>query len=267
MVILADVSVLRFCYISDYLGDVSKPNTLSYRLLQNIQDIKGAPPTIRIGGNTQDVAKYCPTCLETLNSSFTGTDTEATNVSFNSNLFRVLNENVPSEQQYTFGLNLGQDDVKIPLAEIAAAQEYLNLTRLRYYELGNEPDFYATRRRIRPSSWNVAAYAQQSVSYLQQLIASLGQQNHPGFMYGSLANFPRSQDFSISTLARLGVNKLVPDIAAFSDHLYFGEVCTRKSLHPWADSACLILCSCWSSADHYSSVPEPSQHTRRCYRF
>jgi hypothetical protein len=212
------------------LGDVNKPNSFSHQLLQNIQDRTGYPPRIRVGGNTQDRAKYCDTCPETLNNTFADGNTEAVNVTFNRNLFTVLNDNVPSEQEYTFGLNLGQDNVQFPLAELKAAQAYMNTSRIIAYELGNEPDFYNTRSTVRGPSWNVFTYVQQTTSFLSQLTASVlgpsGQKarNFPGYMYGSM--FPDS--FSIGTLLKLGVHKVVEDIKIFNLHCYFGDVCTRK---------------------------------------
>lgn len=209
---------------------MDKPNNFSHQLLQNIQDRSGHPPRIRVGGNTQDRAKYCDTCPETLNNTFADGNTEAVNVTFNRNLFTVLNENVPSEQEYTFGLNLGQDNVQFPLAELKAAQKYMNTSRILAYELGNEPDFYNTRSNARGPSWNVFAYVKQTTSFLSQLTTSVlgrnGQkaQNFPGYMYGSM--FPDS--FSIGTLLKLGVYKMVEDIKIFNLHCYLGDVCTRK---------------------------------------
>lgn len=180
------------------------------------------------------MAKYCPACVQTLNNTFTPGNAEAVNVSFNADLFKVLNENVPSEQQYIFGLNLGQEEVNIPLAELAAAQKHMNSSRLIGYELGNEPDFYASRRKIRPASWNVLAYVRETVNYLLQFNAFLGPAAEgdafPGYMYGSLINRPWSQDFSIGTFVKLGVRNLVKNIKIFSEHNYFGDVCTRELL-------------------------------------
>ncbi|PLB49722.1 hypothetical protein P170DRAFT_357055 [Aspergillus steynii IBT 23096] len=223
---------IEFNFIVDYLGDVGKPNPLSHRLLQNIEDRTGASPHIRVGGATQDVARYCEICSETMSSTFADDDIHAVNVSFNAGLFQVLNENAPSSQKYTFGLNLGDENIKVPMAELAAAQSYLNLSRLTHYELGNEPDYYYTKLGNRGKSWDVVAYVKQSLSYLRKLVASVAQTSRPEalprFLYGSMANHPASQDFSLSTLAKLGVKDIVPEIAAFSEHKYFGEACTDE---------------------------------------
>ena len=60
---------IEFCYIVDYLGDIQGSNKLSKRLLQNIQDLSGEPPIIRIGGHTQDAARYSSNCTQTLTNN------------------------------------------------------------------------------------------------------------------------------------------------------------------------------------------------------
>jgi len=77
-------------------------------LLQNVQDKSGLPPILRIGGNTQDIAKFCENCPVAMNSTYKAGSTEAVNVTFSKGLFKAMNENGPSNQNYIFGLNLGQ---------------------------------------------------------------------------------------------------------------------------------------------------------------
>ncbi|OBT81651.1 hypothetical protein VE02_10289 [Pseudogymnoascus sp. 03VT05] len=228
---------IEFCWITGYLGDVNQANALSLRLLQNIQDLSGFPPRIRIGGNTQDVANYCDDCTQTLNNTFASNsqiglfaNTEAANVTFNKNLFRVLNENVPSEQEYTFGLNFGENNLSNTLAEFKAVEQYMNLSRITAYELGNEPDFYSTYRHFRPLSWDIFSYAQQITSFLTKITASLSKSEAKGFagyMSGSFATSPVDQgDFSLGSLIKMGIKEVVNEIKIFSLHCYFGDVCT-----------------------------------------
>ncbi|KAH8812634.1 hypothetical protein F5884DRAFT_878457 [Xylogone sp. PMI_703] len=227
---------IEFCYITAYLGDLSKANAFSRQLLQNIQDRIGSPPRIRIGGDTQDVARYCDDCSQTLNNTFRSSptnplETEAVNVTFNRNLFRVLNENAPSEQQYTFGLNLGQNSFEYPLAELQAAEKYMNVSRFIAYELGNEPDVYYLYSDKRGPGWNITTYAQQSVDFLLQLTASLSAQqsrHFPGYMYGS-TNF---DVFPFASLVQLGVFDIVKGIEQLSRHCYFGQACSVPDAIP-----------------------------------
>lgn len=47
---------IEFAFFPDYAGNSSNPNTFSNNLLDNIGDLAGTKPYIRVGGNTQDYA-------------------------------------------------------------------------------------------------------------------------------------------------------------------------------------------------------------------
>lgn len=193
---------IEFCYIIDYLGDVKKPNTLSKRLLQNIQDLGGST-VIRVGGDTGDATHYCDDCKDTLMNVFHSGATEASKVTYNKDLFSVLNDNVPSKQQIISGLNLKHDVESVAQAEVAAAEKYLLGSRLLSYELGNEPDDYDSSVR---SPWNVQVYASQIISWIQ--IIQIKTKTKHGWQIGALARVPSaSKTFPITTLNSLGVPK------------------------------------------------------------
>lgn len=222
---MASLSI-EFCYAIDYLGDVDSPNVLSLNLLQNIEDIVGNPPVIRLGGHTQDAASFCAACPETLNNTFAPGNDEAIAVSYNKNFFRVLNENVPPRQEFIFGLNFGGNDVSIPLAEVRAAEKYMHPSRLRAYELGNEPDFYGSQR---PKPWNVQTYVAQQANWLGQL----AKKTSKGFSIGALAQLPVYQgNFSLAEIVALGLSKKVDYAVSLSDHTYPYSMCDRKFYKP-----------------------------------
>lgn len=116
----------------------------------------------------------------------------------------------------------------------------MNLSRITAYELGNEPDFYSINRQFRPLSWDIFSYAQQTASFLTKITASLGKneaKRFAGYMAGSFANSPVDQGiFSLGSLIKMGIKEVVNEIKIFSNHCYFGDVCTRKFL--------IVLCSC-----------------------
>jgi hypothetical protein len=212
---------IEFCYILDYLGDVGSPNTFSRQLLQNVEDRLGTPPVIRIGGHTQDVARYCENCTSTLANVFVPGNAEAVNVTFGKGLFDVLNNNVPSKQQFIFGLNLGQDDVQFPLAEVVAAERYLKPERLRSFELGNEPDFYNVQR---PDGWNVQIYAQQVLDWISQ-IQNVTKKSL-SLQLGALAQEPIYMgNFSLVELSEMGVPAALGIVTSLSDHTYPFSIC------------------------------------------
>ena len=220
---IASLSI-EFCYITDYFGDVGKPNHLTLQLLQNIQDILGAPPVIRIGGHTQDAAQYEASNPETLTNIFEPGNLEAVNVTFNSGLFQVLNENVVSRQQFILGLNFGQDDVAYPLAEVVAAESLLQSGRLYAYELGNEPDFYSASQR--PPPWNIEVYAQQQLDWISKLQTKINHSDH-GFQLAAFAQEPIYMgNFSLAELTTLGVSKVLGNVKSYSDHTYPYSMCS-----------------------------------------
>ncbi len=219
---IASLSI-EFCYIVDYLGDANRANKLSKQLLQNIQDISGVPPLIRIGGHSQDAAKYCSDCSETLVNVFVPGNLEAVNVTYNKNLFSILNNHVPSKQQFIFGLNLGQDVEMFPQEEVEAAEQYLRDSRVQSYELGNEPDFYGPSQRAAP--WNMETYTSQVVSWIKQIQAST--KTKRGWQFGALAQEAKWQgNFSIPGFNALGVPESIKPLVSYSDHTYPYSICS-----------------------------------------
>lgn len=219
---------IEFCYITDYLGDTMKPNFLSQQLLQNVEDILGAPPIIRIGGHTQDAARYNQSSPDTLSNLFEPGNLEAVEVTFNSDLFHVLNENAVSHQQYIFGLNFGQNQVDYAKAELTAAESLLHASRLFAYELGNEPDFYSATQRPRP--WNVDTYAQQQLNWIASLKTEIKHHSHQ-FQLGAFAQEPIWQgNFSLAELTKMGLPESLGNVKSYSDHTYPFSVCSSTSL-------------------------------------
>jgi len=214
---------IEFCYIVDYLGDISGSNVLSKQLLQNIQDISGVPPLIRIGGHTQDAAQYCSDCSETLVNVFAPGNLEAVNVTYNKNLFSILNNHVPSKQKFIFGLNLGRNVEIFPQQEVAAAEQYLHDSRVQSYELGNEPDFFGASQTGGP--WNVQIYTSRVVSWIKQIQAST--KTKRGWQFGALAQEAKWQgNFSIPEFNDLGVPESIKPLVAYSDHTYPYSICS-----------------------------------------
>lgn len=161
---------------------------------------------------------------QTVNNTFATGNDEAIAVSFNRNLFEVLNLNVPSRQKIIFSLNFAGNDVSIPIAEVEAAEKYMDPDRLLSYELGNEPDFYNVQR---PGVWNVKA----SWTNRNSGLASCHQRRRRGLSSGPLhiAQEPRWMgDFSLVGLNSLGMAKKVDYPVAYSDHTYPYSLCDGR---------------------------------------
>ncbi|GIC93147.1 glycosyl hydrolase family 79 C-terminal domain-containing protein [Aspergillus udagawae] len=164
---------------------------------------------------TQETGSELSFTCNTLNNTYETGNDEAIAVSFNKGLFTVLNENVPARQEFIFGLNFGRNDVSVPLAEVEAAEKYMHPSRLRAYELGNEPDFYGSSQRSRP--WTVDKYVAEQERWLDQL----GKKTKKGFSIGALAQLPVYQgNFSLAGITALGLPKKVDYPVSLSDHTY-----------------------------------------------
>ncbi len=239
---------IEFCYVSDYLGLPSAPNMLSLSLLQNIQDRTSNPPIIRLGGDTQDVARYCATCPSPFLATYSPGNTEAIDVAYNAEFFKILNQNVPSKQRYIYGLNFKQDNYSRCAEEVHAAQQFLDPKRIVSYELGNEVDIYqipAWGRYNRPKGWNVEIYVNETVSWLTGINAAetgnaKGGKGFPGWQIGTFAQQALYQgNFSLREVIKLGILQDVGNIVSLSEHTYFSSVCNRKfvlSLLSWLPS-------------------------------
>jgi hypothetical protein len=112
------------------------PNTFSIQLLQNLADYAGAPPHIRIGGNTQDYMIFNETFKElgwrkNANSTAQGA-IAADSMIIGPGYFQAV-DRFPKGTWVTYGLNLA-------------------------YEAGNEPDLYL-QNGMRAGAWDGKAYS------------------------------------------------------------------------------------------------------------
>jgi hypothetical protein len=142
------------------------PNTLSINLLQNLADYAGAPPHIRLGGNTQDYmqydADYTDIAWKSNPSSTAQGAIAADSMIIGPGYFEALNR-FPKDTPVTYGLNLAymEDDWEDRI--VAAAQGAVSgMTNVKLYsfEVGNEPDLWL-QNAFRTAPWNGQTYTTQ----------------------------------------------------------------------------------------------------------
>ncbi|PVH97318.1 glycoside hydrolase family 79 protein [Periconia macrospinosa] len=139
------------------------PNNFSIQLLQNLADYSGAPPHIRVGGNTQDYILF--------NSSYTkfGWEKNAKSIGKGAiasdsmivgpGYFKAM-DRFPKGTWVTYGLNLAYQgsDAADKMVELAqAAVDGLKNTQLYSFEIGNEPDLWL-QNGFRAGAWDGKAY-------------------------------------------------------------------------------------------------------------
>ena len=144
-------------------------NDFSIQLLQNLADYSGAPPHLRIGGNTGDYmifdASYKAFDLER-NARSTGPGAIASDANiFGPSMFQAI-DRFPTDTPITYGLNLAyeaSDFTSKIVAEAQAALDGLKNVKLVSFEIGNEPDLYL-KNGFRTGAWDGKTYVQQVLS-------------------------------------------------------------------------------------------------------
>jgi hypothetical protein len=141
-------------------------NQFSVTLMQNLADYAGAPPHIRLGGNTQDYFVYDPDY-----TTFNWKDNEASTAQgeiaadslvVGPGYFEAL-ERFPEGTPVTVGLNMAYsntdwEDRIVTFAQ--AAVDGMKNTKLYSFEIGNEPDLYL-ENQMRSGSWSGQVYTEE----------------------------------------------------------------------------------------------------------
>ncbi|KAJ4342691.1 hypothetical protein N0V87_000900 [Didymella glomerata] len=142
------------------------PNQLSIKLLQNLADYAGAPPHIRLGGNTQDYMiyekDYTDIAWKKNPSSTAQGNIAADSMVIGPGYFEALNR-FPKDTPVTYGLNLAYMESDWEDRIVAAAQGAVSgMTNVKLYsfEVGNEPDLWL-QNTFRTAPWTGQVYTTQ----------------------------------------------------------------------------------------------------------
>jgi hypothetical protein len=131
-------------------------------LLQNLADYSGAPPHLRIGGNTGDYMIY-DSSYNSYDFQMNGNNIYSpSSMTFGDGFFKALNR-FPDGTPITYGLNLAYQDSDFISNIVKEAQAVIdNLGNLQLYsfEVGNEPDLYG-QNGFRTGAWSGQIYVQE----------------------------------------------------------------------------------------------------------
>ncbi|KAF2703652.1 glycoside hydrolase family 79 protein [Pleomassaria siparia CBS 279.74] len=141
-------------------------NALSIGLLQNLADYSGAPPHIRLGGNTGDYALFDASYAnfqvgQNPKATSQGTIPADNNV-IGPAYFEVL-ERFPKDTPVTFGLNMAyydSDYIDQIVRTAQAAVDGMKNVNLYSFEVGNEPDLWL-QNKFRNGSWGGKTYMKE----------------------------------------------------------------------------------------------------------
>ncbi|KAI0377012.1 glycoside hydrolase superfamily [Hypomontagnella monticulosa] len=226
-------------WLNDYLS-----TPLAKTLLSSIADITGAPPPIRVGGNTADQTYLHPTLPGgNISDPIPGLP--------NAKLFNVTPswydtwaDYFPAGTPLIYTLNLAANESAWSNAVAQAEAAYAALgDKLVMFELGNEIDHFINKG-WRSASWGVDEYIGQFRNLTGQIRAAEWYKNaesKPRFQAGVFADPPwvpdqqdEIDDFSIANLTREGEGGIVERdedreiIGSYATHLYPQSSCDAK---------------------------------------
>ena len=170
---------IEFSSFPDFAGNTSRPNTFSDNLLNNIGNLTGTKPYIRVGGNTQDYAIFNSSLLNLATIGIfndTISPDYPTTLTFGPKFFQSYH--TWPDTKFTHGFNLGRNSTaarKALIESVPYACKALEGDRLLYWELGNEPDLYSTSSQgpVRPPSWNERWYVRQWLHWSREIHAAM----------------------------------------------------------------------------------------------
>ncbi|KAJ9663459.1 hypothetical protein H2201_005667 [Coniosporium apollinis] len=147
---------IEFAFFPDFTSSKAQPNVFSNNLLENIWELSGTKPFIRVGGKTHTSVKGTvvlersrdyPTILSVGPSYFDS-------------------HSIFSNTKYIHGFNLGKNGTTARqslLATVPLACKALGNGKLLYWEFSNEPDLFKTSAQgaVRPRDWDEQDYVNE----------------------------------------------------------------------------------------------------------
>ncbi|KAK3950484.1 hypothetical protein QBC32DRAFT_326117 [Pseudoneurospora amorphoporcata] len=188
---------IEFSSFPDFAGNNSCPNTFSENLLDNLGNIIGTKPYIRVGGNTQDFALYNASLPYGLDGTIDPKRSPdfPTTIFIGPSFFESYNTFKNTKFIHGFNLGLGGNGTsgwQTLLDTVPLACKALGRRKLFAWEYGNEPDLFPISGTgpVRPPSWNEAEYVDQWLNGTR-MIHKLLEKNCPGLAksgtYGYIA--------------------------------------------------------------------------------
>ncbi|ROW14730.1 hypothetical protein VPNG_03723 [Cytospora leucostoma] len=222
---------IEFSSFPDFAGNNSHPNTFSDNLLNNIGDLHGTKPYIRVGGNTQDYALYNSSLAYALNGTFNYSRSSdyPTIIYIGPSYFESYNQWPDVKFSHGFNLGLGANSSagwKTLFDTVPLACKALGPEKLYVWEYGNEPDLFAVSSQgpVRPAPWNESTYVSQWINGTHEILARL-EESCPDLLdqslYGYMApSFSRAYSPLHPSVAWADGLDQDDDIKLFSTHNY-----------------------------------------------
>ncbi|KAI1820808.1 glycoside hydrolase family 79 protein [Xylaria intraflava] len=225
---------IEFSYMADYGGNDTHPNLFSKQVIQNLYDISGAYPLVRVGGSTQNSAVYYPDQAEAIIDPFDSPASDQPSKSMIGPAFMQSFKHFPEGTKFIYGLNFFNEvnetlfDVGDGLDQcvLEAHTAYTALGNSLYaFEIGNEVDGWPGGSR-RPSNWTVQDYVAQWNRYATAISQNLTGVDAMRLFQGCAFEAPRDIAETAWNIHNAEAYGMAPDKAkTVSDHDYMGANC------------------------------------------
>ena len=206
---------IEFSSFPDFAGNISVPNTFSNNLLNNLGNLAGKNPYVRVGGNTQDYAVF----NSSLGVASVGiidpikTPDYPTTLSIGPAYFESY-ETWPGTK-FIHGFNLGRNSTvarKGLIDSVPYVCKALEGGKLAYWELGNEPDLYKTSSQghVRPANWTEQDYVNEWLHWTRAIRTA---------MQGTCPDLASNQSFRFYAPSFGGAGNSLDPIVTWEDDL------------------------------------------------
>ncbi|KAH7326988.1 glycoside hydrolase family 79 protein [Rhexocercosporidium sp. MPI-PUGE-AT-0058] len=224
---------IEFAFFPDFAGNSASPNTFSNNLLNNLGNLTGTKPYIRVGGNTQDYALYNASLKAAVNGTYNNARSPdyPTTIYIGPSFFDSYNTFPDTKYVHGFNLGLGGKNSagwQTLLDTVPLACKSLGGDKLLWWEYGNEPDLFSTSAQgpVRPTTWHESEYVAQWLNGTRAIKDQLEKycpELLGGGKYGYLApSFAGTNNRLKPVLTwQDGLNK-DGDVKIFSSHNYIG---------------------------------------------
>ncbi|KAL7267259.1 hypothetical protein RUND412_010163 [Rhizina undulata] len=214
---------IELSYFTDFAGNLSHPNELFARAIDNIYKRTGVHPAIRPGGITADSAWFDPDAdvalsrdLSTSGGIYRTTLGSAWYESFST---------LPRDIQYVVDVNLENNSLPLTIEQVRSALQYIPRNQITAFELGNEGDHYSSTfdEESGNSPWSMYSYTRKYLNWTSSIAQALNITT-PVFSAGTFADDPPTGTFNISGILALGADSNGLTLA-YSQHMYQYSSC------------------------------------------
>ncbi|KAF4596450.1 Glycoside hydrolase family 79 protein [Pleurotus pulmonarius] len=222
----------------DWSGATSR-NDFFFNTLDNLNQITGQPPHIRIGANSEDHTDFNPN-VQFAQAIFPAASAtvpypEATNITVG-NSYYLTARFLPPGTHVTWGVNFGQNNITAAFLEARSISDAFNSPALKsagivldFIEIGNEPDLYRNNG-LRSSSYNSTQYTQEWIRFAENVsvAAGISATSHTKFIGASFAGSSHGAGFSPQAIFSAGILDSAPGklMSTISQHRYSGSFCS-----------------------------------------